>query len=47
VIGRECVVLLKVAEDAQGFQKMKVNDVKQLEKDDGKTYDSTSEDVPF
>ena len=30
VIGGECVVVLKVAEDAQGFQKNKVVDVRPL-----------------
>ena len=47
VIGRECVVVLEVAEDAQGFERNKVVDVKPLEREDGKTGDSSPEDTPF
>jgi hypothetical protein len=47
VIGRECVVVLEVAEDAQGFEKNKVVDVKPLDKGDSKTDDSGLEDAPF
>jgi hypothetical protein len=47
VIGRECVVVLEVAEDAQGFERNKVVDVKPLEKGDSKTDDLSPEDAPF
>ena len=47
VIGGECVVVLEVAEDAQGFEKNKVINVKPLEKDDSKTGDSSLKDTPF
>jgi hypothetical protein len=47
VIGRECVVVLEVAEDAQGFEKNKVVDVKPLAKGDNKTDASDPEDPPF
>jgi len=46
VIGRECTVLVKVAEDAQGFERNKVIDAKPLEKGE-KTHDSGFEDAPF
>jgi hypothetical protein len=47
LIGRECIVVLEVAEDAQGFEKNKVVDVKPIGKGHEKTEDSGSEDVPF
>lgn len=47
VIGRECVVVLEVAEDAQGFEKNKVVDVKPLGKGYEKTDDSGPENTPF
>ena len=47
VIGRECVVVLKVAEDAQGYEKNKVVDAQPLDKRDGTTDDSSFEDAPF
>ena len=45
VIGGECVVVLEVAEDAQGFEKNKVINVKPLEKEDSKTGDSSLKDT--
>jgi hypothetical protein len=47
VIGRECLVVLEVAEDAQGIEKNKVAQVKPLGKADGKTDDSGFEGTPF
>ena len=47
VIGRECVVVLAVAEDAQGSERNKVVDVKPLGKSDGNTDGSGFEDAPF
>jgi hypothetical protein len=47
VIGRECVVVLEVTEDAQGFEKNKVVDVKPLGKGYEKTDDSGPEDTPL
>ena len=47
VIGRECIVVLEVAEDAQGFEKNKVVDVKPLGKGHEKTDNSGPEDAPF
>jgi hypothetical protein len=47
VIDRECVVVLEVAEDAHGFEKNKVADVKPLGKGASKTDHSSPEDNPF
>jgi len=47
VVGRECVVVLEVATDAQGFERNKVVDVKPLDKGAGKTDDPGLEDTPF
>jgi hypothetical protein len=47
VIGRECVVVLEVVEDAQGSERNKVVDVKPLGKGYEKTDDSSPEDAPF
>jgi hypothetical protein len=47
VVGRECVVVLEVATDAQGFERNKVVDVKPLDTGDGKIDDSDLEDAPF
>src|SRR3712207_5596216 len=46
VVGRECVVVLEVAEDAQGFERDKVVDVRPLDKGDGKTDDPGLEGTP-
>ena len=47
VVGRECVVVLEVAEDAQGAERDKVVDVKPLGKREGNTNGSGSEEPPF
>jgi hypothetical protein len=47
VVGRECVVVLAVAEDAQGSERNKVVDVKPLGKRDGNTGGSGSEYSPI
>ena len=47
VVDRECVVVLKVGEDAQGFQKNKVVDVRPLGQDGHNTDDSSLDGIPF
>jgi hypothetical protein len=47
VIGHECFVALKVAEDAQGVETNKVVEVKPLGKANGKSDDSGFEGTPF
>lgn len=48
VVDRECVVVLKVGEDAQGFQKNKVVEARPLGKEDDGTDDSSFEaEIPF
>lgn len=47
VTDRECVVILKVGEDAQGFQKNKVVDVRPLGEEGDKTDGSSFEGIPF
>ena len=47
VTDRECVVILKVGEDAQGFQKNKVVDVRPLGEEDDKTDGSSIDGIPF
>jgi len=46
VVDRECIVALKVGEDAQGFEKNKVVDVRPLEQEE-KTDGSGFEGIPF
>ena len=47
VVDRECIVALKVGEDAQGFQKNKVFDVRPLGEEDHKTDGSNVDEIPF
>jgi predicted CoA-binding protein len=47
VVDRECVVVLKVGEDAQGFQKNKVVDVRPLGQEGHKTDGPSFDGIPF
>ena len=47
VVDRECVVVLKVGEDAQGFQKNKVVDVRPLGQEGHKTDVPSFDGIPF
>lgn len=47
VVDRECVVVLKVGEDAQGFRKNKVVDVRPLGQGGHKTDGSSFDGIPF
>lgn len=47
VIDRECVVVLKVGEDAQGFKKNKVVDARPLGEEGDKTDGASIDGIPF
>ena len=47
VIDRECVGVLKIGEDAQGFQKNKVVDVRPLGQEGHKTDGPSFDGIPF
>jgi hypothetical protein len=47
VVDRECVVILKVGEDAQGFRKNKVVDVRPLGQEGHKTDGPSLDGIPF
>ena len=47
VVDRECVVVLKIGEDAQGFQKNKVVEVRPLGEEDDKTDGSSFDGIPY
>ncbi len=47
VVDRECVVVLKVGEDAQGFQKNKVVDVRPLGQEGHNTDGPSLDGIPF